>query len=351
MVGVAIPTFNWLSSLPRTINELIAVPEIVEITVLDDCSTDYGLGALYGTLLEGLRRDHRVMSLKQYQEADTGHPNSYSITVSVSGRDDIEVKVHQNKENVGAFENKKRVVELSSSQWILLIDSDNLVPAPSLAWLRQSPSFVTSELYHPEGHRRIIWGKAPLDTKPKSFFPKYSMGKFAPLGQPEFARLLSSSSWEGGYLLNNGNFLVNRSAYLRVAKSIPSAEVSAAGASDVVLFLKHWLDQEHTVRLVKDFVYLHGLREHSYWRTKGDSNSTGRLLEEISRRRSCTSATGARTLRHSLETAIKLERFEMRIKNSTRVRAKRSMDALYVRARQCFASLKGSRTKFPRSEA
>ena len=90
MITLAIT--NWNRDL-MTFDSFIGVyedPLINEIVIVDDCSHEYYYNNLHNKC-----------------------------------KDLDKVKLHRNSKNLGCYHNKRKAVELSNNDWVILFDSDN----------------------------------------------------------------------------------------------------------------------------------------------------------------------------------------------------------------------------------
>ena len=95
-ISVAIPTFNSSKYLTPNLNNLIKTNLISEIVIRDDCS------------------NHKDIEL-----AD-------KIIKSFKKKTKIDIRYFQNKENLGAFENKLKVIKDCRQEYVYQLDSDNI---------------------------------------------------------------------------------------------------------------------------------------------------------------------------------------------------------------------------------
>lgn len=91
-ISLCITTFNRYEFTIECFAQVIYDERIKEIIISDDCSTDG--------------------SYERLKEFYSGNPK---------------VKLFQNSQNVGVYQNKKNAIELSNSRWAILFDSDNII--------------------------------------------------------------------------------------------------------------------------------------------------------------------------------------------------------------------------------
>lgn len=153
------------------------------------------------------------------------------------------VFLHRNFVNIGMGANKARAIELAKNEWVLLLDSDNVVKSDYLDALYNVPLFQADEymMYCPE------WAMPAFDYREFSgcFVDKYNIRDF-----------IDENLFD--CLLNTCNAVFNRRAYLEVYES--SVEHVA---SDTIWFLYLWLKKGHAFHIVEGMRYFHRQHEGS----------------------------------------------------------------------------------------
>jgi len=159
-----------------------------------------------------------------------------------------------NETRVGIFENKRRCLAAAPTDWVLILDSDNEWTAESFAALEAATGGCLDSryIYAAGGMRRCTHGEK--DTRPLELFGSIDVGRDnwnTVLGTP------------GAYeLLNDGNFVIHRSALEIIPKGIPHERFRAA---DVLACLHMLVGAGFTLRVLGSVSYIHNVHDGSSW--------------------------------------------------------------------------------------
>ncbi len=221
MVTLAITTYNrdhltWLSF--RHVRE---DPRIDEIVIVDDCSDIH--------IYNELRR-------------------------MVDGFE--KVTLHRNKKNLGCYHNKRRAVELSSNDWVILFDSDNVL----------RPDYLDA-IYQVRKPSELL---APSFAKPHFDYRTYSGETIT----KENARLFIGLG-KFDCLINTCNFVVNRKEYLKIFDT----GVIEPWTADTLYFNYCWLKAGNSIYVVEGMEYDHLVHDGSHY--KEHVQKTGNFANEI----------------------------------------------------------------------
>lgn len=178
------------------------------------------------------------------------------------------IKIFRNKFNQGAFHNKFITVSKATNNWALLLDSDNFIDLTVLKkifeykynknffYLPQKLYLESLENYGNEMHNKIInydfLEKNEIDLNIASSFLKKNNKKIE-------------------WLLNTGNFIVNRNEYIKVNKKIFYSQKRKLLDCDALAFTYYWLINKKKIKIL-DFYYIrHRLRKDSWTNTAKDN--------------------------------------------------------------------------------
>ncbi len=227
--SVGIPHYNRGATIWRPLFNLLRHPAVTEVVILDDGSSP--------AEFEALSRNVREMDSR--------------------GR----VKIHRREHNLGALRTKLECAEMATSEWILILDSDNTAFANYLDAL--------AKLNSPDANAFYCAGWA---------FPHFP---FHPLQgmRLDFQKacaLTGSGDLRRYYIINDGNYLVHRDSYIRSVKALG---VVASDVADVMLVNYHWLAQGGYLQILPGTSYFHRVDASSFWcRTEEESR---RRVSEI----------------------------------------------------------------------
>ena len=226
MITVAIPFYNTVQYLEQILEQLVDSFYVDEIIISDDDS-DYSV--------------------------EIDHPK---------------VKVYRNTINQGAFRNKYLAVARSTSDWVYLLDSDNILPGSSLDILENIQELDPDTYYSPIQLNLINEDLDPnLDGKKIRYdFPEKKIN--IDLAKQYLNDQVENIDW----FLNTGNFLVNKKTYLETMKFIFENPKHQRLEADAMAFTVHWLKKKKSIEIVSDLCYEHRVRTKSYTHSFGSRN-------------------------------------------------------------------------------
>jgi len=161
------------------------------------------------------------------------------------------VKLYRNAENVGSFLNKYRVVKQCSSEWVVLLDSDNIIDNDYVNRVCQlekdENTIYCPEILYTLDKEDINWDYIDFVGKTVN---KSNVGGYIAL--PYF------SAW-----INTGNFFFNRKKYIEVVeKNITDKELCLL---DSVYFNYLWLKEGGELQTLAGLSYIHRIHDGSYY--------------------------------------------------------------------------------------
>jgi glycosyltransferase involved in cell wall biosynthesis len=230
--SVGIPHYNRGKLIYRPLFNLLNHPAVDEVVIVDD-----------GSRLE------EYQSLKDFVDSlDCGN----------------RVKIFRREENRGALLTKLECVERSSSEWVLVLDSDNTAFSSYLDALGgiQNPD--------PQIFYCASWAWP--------WFPFEGLG----LEQIDFKRaemLCRDGRLRKFYIINDGNYMVHRKSY---SKNVLRIGQISSDVVDVMVVNYLWLSLGGKLEMVPERSYFHRVDASSFYkRTEDDSKR--RLLEIFKR--------------------------------------------------------------------
>jgi len=172
------------------------------------------------------------------------------------------VKLYRNTSNIGCYQNKKRAIELSSCDYCIILDSDNII----------STSFL-DKIFEQQWDEHTIL--APDMGEPALNYKAFSG---TVLTRENISGLLDVGNM--AMLLNTMNYFVNRSEYLRVFDD--SVE---PWTSDSVYQNFRWLEAGNKIHIVDGLEYHHEIHSKSHYLIHNQKNP-GFYEETLSKLRS-----------------------------------------------------------------
>lgn len=164
------------------------------------------------------------------------------------------VKIHRRVENRGALVTKMECVEKCASDWVLLLDSDNTALEIFLDGLASFPNLENNTIYCSS------WA-----------YPYFCFEELCgiDLNFQKASELISSGILKKIYLLNDGNFFVNKKEYLNKISALVDIRNLA---TDVLLVNYRWLSEGGTLRIIPNTKYIHRVDNSSFWSRTADES-------------------------------------------------------------------------------
>jgi GT2 family glycosyltransferase len=123
------------------------------------------------------------------------------------------VKLFRNDTNLGSFRNKVHCATLAKNDWMIVLDSDNVLDLDYLDSITNVGELDDSTIYVPE--QLITFGR--IDYSP---FLDYRDLSGTTLDKIGFKNNITHSKW--ATIFNTGNYLVNRNRYLYAVSIEPT---------------------------------------------------------------------------------------------------------------------------------
>lgn len=230
--SVGIPHFNRGFQIFRPLFNLLNHPAVEEIVIVDDGSEPSQFAALQQTV----------------------------AAIDPSGR----IKIHRREQNLGALRTKLECVERASSDWVLILDSDNT------AFARYLDALASQKALKPDTFYCASWAFP--------FFPFHELGE-QPIDFETAAELTATKVLRRVYIINDGNYLVHRESFI---ESIAPVGDVLSEAADVMVVNYRWLSRGGSLRVMPSSSYFHRVDGRSFWnRTQRESRKL--VLEMFSR--------------------------------------------------------------------
>lgn len=214
-LSIAVTTFNRSHMTVKAFEQVLNDDRVTEIVIVDDCS-DPGEYAKLSELVAGMPK----------------------------------VKLNWNHQNIGMSRNKARAIEACSNEWVMILDSDNVID-----------SSYFDALEKVELRKDIIF--CPEFARPNfSFlelagmtFDRYNAGEH--IGQRAFE-----------VLLNTSNNVVHRESYGRVYRYNDRIK-----EADTIWFNYLWLVNGGSLHVVPGMQYDHLVHKDSGWLSNAAENT------------------------------------------------------------------------------
>ena len=226
--SVGIPHYNRGALIYRPLFHLLDHPSVDEVVIVDDGS-----------------REEEFLKLKKFVDS-----------LGCGER----IKVFRREENRGALLTKLECVERCSTDWVLVLDSDNT------AFRR---------------YLDILGGIANPDSQ--AFYcaswawPWFSFHEFEGrrMDFDTACKWTRSGALKRVYIFNDGNYLVNRKAYIEALGSMGQI---ANDVADVMVVNYHWLSRGGYLEVLLGGSYFHRVDASSFWNRTAEE-SKRRVIE------------------------------------------------------------------------
>lgn len=206
-ISIAIPTFERTEWTLRAFEQVLYDDRVREVVLSDDCSSV----SEYANLLD-----------------------------CVEGMDNV--SLYRNNENIGCYRNKKRAVELSTSEYCILLDSDNIIDTKFIDRLYDY-------IWNPSNILAPDMGEPALNYKALSgcILTQENIAGFVDKGNTAM-------------MLNTMNYFVNRGRYL-----LTFDDSVEPWTSDSIYFNYCWLRAGNRITIVDGLEYHHEIHKNSHY--------------------------------------------------------------------------------------
>jgi glycosyltransferase involved in cell wall biosynthesis len=212
MISLCIPTYNREKFVISAFSRVILDDRITEIVISDDHS-DISVFESLSDELKNLKSD--------------------------------KIKLFRNEINKGAFLNKYEAVKNASCEWVILLDSDNII---DVDYLNNIPIEKNADVLYLPSH--AICESTYLD------YTEFS-GKV--IEMDEYKKMVNSAEPRIQCLLNTGNYFFNRRSYM---DAVETEEIPYESYGVDVFYLIHlWFKSNNSnkLKVVDNMKYLHTL--------------------------------------------------------------------------------------------
>jgi hypothetical protein len=171
--------------------------------------------------------------------------------------------LHTNERRLGMYANKRKCVELSPTEWVAVLDSDNIFPDVFFetlfdTWKDEGANPKT--VYAASEIVRVFLKTGESEERTKHFSGMR-------ITKGNWNTVLQMKAWN--FLLNDGNWVGHRSV-LEAWPPIPEEKVRA---TDSVRIVKGLVEQGWTYFIVPGMRYIHTVHDDSEWiKTERDSS-------------------------------------------------------------------------------
>lgn len=235
MITLSITTYNRSELVTESFDKVITDDRISEIIIVDDFSSI--------EIFNDLK--NRIDNLKNSK-----------------------IKLYRNDSNLGAFLNKKIAVDLSSNDWIILLDSDNIIDTDYIDNIIDKKDIGT--IYCPS---HAICDSPTLNYK----------NYIGILHKEDYRNNISAGRSIWDCIFNTGNYFFNKKTYLEcIEREEPVKNPFAADAYYIIYLLFKNIEGSK-FEVVPNLHYKHRLHSSSYFVTSGPGSDIfiNEIIEDV----------------------------------------------------------------------
>ena len=237
MISLAITSFNRSDLVIESFIQVVDNDFIGEIVIVDDYSDNAIYIKLYN-LINDLNSD--------------------------------KIKIHRNEANLGPFKNKYEAVKKCSNDWVILLDSDNIIDNSYIEIVEglakeDDIMYIPEILYKKKNKKNISWHYVAFSNL---IIDKSNIKDYVDV------------SYFGAFL-NTGNHFFNRNRYMQVIEN--ACNDLSLSINDAIYFSYLWLLSGNRMKVVPDLYYIHRPSKDSWWviHSKECMGSTFEIIRRI----------------------------------------------------------------------
>jgi glycosyltransferase involved in cell wall biosynthesis len=151
------------------------------------------------------------------------------------------IKLYKNKKNLKCYTNKYLSVSRSSENWVILLDSDNIIKKDYLDVIYQND-----------------WKKDTIYC-PEKALPNFIYSNFLSLGEIDKKNANHFNLFQYDTLLNTCNYFFNKEEYVKIWNLIEFDSDLTLGV-DTIFFNTNWIKFGNKLKVIKNLEYNHTVR-------------------------------------------------------------------------------------------
>jgi glycosyltransferase involved in cell wall biosynthesis len=173
------------------------------------------------------------------------------------------LRVFVNKQRLGMYANKRKCVEMSPTDWVAVLDSDNLFPDEYFEGLLHALNDTTAStktVYAASEIVRVFLKTGESEEKTRQFTGMC-------ITRANWNRVLQMPGWN--FLLNDGNWVGHKS----VLEAWPPISEEKVKATDSIRIVKNLIEKGWSYYITPGMRYIHTVHDDSEWiKTEADSS-------------------------------------------------------------------------------
>lgn len=160
-----------------------------------------------------------------------------------------------NSEILGMYRNKRRCVELSPTEWVAVLDSDNLFPEAFFeVLLDELNSKADPKTIYASAHIIRLFLKTGQSEERTAHFSGSKITK------ENWNATLRAKAWN--FLLNDGNWIGHKSLLESWPLDLPESQIKA---TDSLMIVRNAVNAGFTYYILPQLKYIHTVHDDSEW--------------------------------------------------------------------------------------
>lgn len=173
------------------------------------------------------------------------------------------LQLYKNETRLGMYANKRRCVEKSPTDWVAVLDSDNIFPEAffeTLVELWREEGASSNTIYASSEIVRVFLKTGQSEEKTRHFSGMR-------IHKQIWNEILRTPGWN--FLLNDGNWIANK----RVLDAWPLMSEDRVKATDSLRIVRNFVERGFTYFIVPGLRYIHTVHDDSEWiKTEAESS-------------------------------------------------------------------------------
>lgn len=173
------------------------------------------------------------------------------------------LQLYKNERRLGMYANKRRCLEKAPTDWVAVLDSDNIFPEEFFETLVESWSREGIDVNTVYASSEIV--RVFLKTGESEERTRHFAG--IRITKKNWNVVLQTRGWN--FLLNDGNWIANK----KVLEAWPSLPEEQVKATDSLRIVRNFMEHGFTLYIVPYLRYIHTVHDDSEWiKTEAESS-------------------------------------------------------------------------------
>lgn len=170
------------------------------------------------------------------------------------------LRLHRNPTRLGMYYNKRKCMEVSPTDWVAVLDSDNIFPEEFFEVVQETVKNPKT-VYASGQIVRVFLKTGESEEKTKQF-------SGLSITKSNWNTVLQTPGWN--FLLNDGNWIGHKSLLQAWPTDIQEEQIRA---TDSLRIVRNFILKGYTYSVVPELRYIHTVHEDSEWlKTEAESS-------------------------------------------------------------------------------